>query len=157
MKEINVLIEISKGSSVKYEMDPDTGALIVDRFIFTAMGYPFNYGFLPNSIAKDGDPLDVVVISTYPVQPGALLTCRVIGLLEMEDEAGLDNKIIAVPSQKIDPFYASIQDISDVNDATKNLIKHFFESYKELEPGKWTKVTNFLGKEAAYREIEENR
>jgi inorganic pyrophosphatase len=153
VKEFKVFIEISKGSSVKYEIDHTTGVLIVDRFIFTAMGYPFNYGYLPNTHAQDGDPLDVVVISTYPVQPGALLECRVIGLLEMEDEKGLDNKVIAVPSKKIDPFYASIQDISDLNDATKNLIKHFFESYKELEPGKWTKVTNFLDKEAAYKEI----
>ncbi len=157
MEEISVLIEIPKGSSVKYEMDKTNGKLVVDRFIFTAMGYPFNYGYLPNSHAKDGDPLDVVVISTYPVQAGAVLPSRVIGLLEMEDEAGSDNKIIAVPIKRIDPFYATIQDISDLNDATKNLIKHFFESYKQIEPGKWTKVKGFLGKDAAFQEINESK
>jgi inorganic pyrophosphatase len=157
MHNIDVLIEIPKGSIVKYEVDKDTGILVVDRFIYTAMGYPFNYGYLPNTTSKDGDPIDVMVISTYPVQAGAILPSRVIGMLEMEDEAGIDNKIIAVPTRKVDPFYASTQDISDINEATKNLIKHFFEKYKDIEPGKWTKVKNFLGKEEAWREIEESR
>lgn len=155
MKEIDVLIEIPKGSSVKYEMDKETSHLVVDRFIYTSMGYPFNYGFLPNSHAKDGDAVDVMVVSSYPVQAGALLPSRIIGMLEMEDEAGSDNKIIAVPTSKVDPFYASINNIDDLNDATKNLIKHFFENYKNIEPGKWVKVKNFLDKEAAYQEISE--
>lgn len=157
MEEINVLIEIPKSSLVKYEIDKETGALVVDRFIYTAMGYPFNYGYLPNTKAKDGDAVDVMVVSTYPVQAGSLLPSRIIGMLEMEDEAGCDNKIIAVPTKKVDPFYASIQDLADLNDATKNLIKHFFEKYKDIEPGKWTKVKNFLGKEAAFKEIEESK
>lgn len=157
MQEIDVLIEIPKSSLVKYEIDKDTGVLVVDRFIYTAMGYPFNYGYLPNTKSKDGDAVDVMVISTYPVQAGCLLPSRVIGVLEMEDEAGIDNKIIAVPTRKVDPFYASIQDLSDLNEATKNLIRHFFENYKDIEPGKWTKVRNFLGKEDAWREINESK
>jgi inorganic pyrophosphatase len=157
MQEIDVLIEIPKSSLVKYEIDKDTGVLVVDRFIYTAMGYPFNYGYLPNTKSKDGDAVDVMVISIYPVQAGCLLHSRVIGVLEMEDEAGIDNKIIAVPTRKVDPFYASIQDLSDLNEATKNLIKHFFENYKDIEPGKWTKVRNFLGKEDAWREINESK
>jgi inorganic pyrophosphatase len=157
MEEIQVLIEIPKSSLVKYEIDKDTGVLVVDRFIYTAMGYPFNYGYLPGTKAKDGDAVDVMVISTYPVQAGSMLPSRIIGMLEMEDEAGCDNKIIAVPTKKVDPFYASIQDLADLNDATKNLIKHFFEKYKDIEPGKWTKVKNFLGKEAAFKEIEESK
>jgi len=156
MQEINVLIEIPKSSLVKYEIDKDTGILVVDRFIYTAMGYPFNYGYLPNTKSKDGDAVDVMVVSTYPVQAGSILPSRVIGMLEMEDEAGIDNKIIAVPTKKVDPFYASIQDLADLNEATKNLIKHFFEKYKDIEPGKWTKVKNFLGKEEAWREIQES-
>lgn len=156
MQEINVLIEIPKSSLVKYEIDKETGFLVVDRFIYTAMGYPFNYGYLPNTKSKDGDAVDVMVVSTYPVQAGSILPSRVIGMLEMEDEAGIDNKIIAVPTKKVDPFYASIQDLSDLNEATKNLIKHFFENYKDIEPGKWTKVKNFLGKEEAWREIDES-
>lgn len=157
MEEIAVVVEIPKSSSVKYEIDKKTGLLMVDRFIYTAMGYPFNYGYLPGTKAKDGDAVDVMIISTYPVQAGSILPSRVIGMLEMEDEAGCDNKIIAVPTKKVDPFYASTQDLSDLNDATKNLIKHFFEKYKDIEPGKWTKVKNFLGKEAAFQEIEESR
>jgi len=157
MQEINVLIEIPKNSMVKYEVDKETGVLIVDRFIHTAMGYPFNYGYLPNTSSKDGDPVDVMVISTHPVQAGSILPSRVIGMLEMEDEAGIDNKIIAVPTKKVDPFYAGIQDLDDLNEATKKMIKHFFEQYKDIEPGKWTKVRDFLGKEDALREIEESR
>src|SRR5579863_3008308 len=157
MQEINVLIEIPKNSMVKYKVDKESGILHVDRFIHTAMGYPFNYGFLPNTLSKDGDSVDVMVISTYPVQAGSLLPSRVIGMLEMEDESGIDNKIIAVPTRTVDPFYATIQDLSDLNEATKNLIKHFFENYKDIEPGKWTKVNNFVGKQEAWREIEASR
>lgn len=157
MQEINVLIEIPKSSMVKYELDKETGLLVVDRFIYTAMGYPFNYGYLPNTTSKDGDPVDVMVISTYSVQAGSMLPSRVIGMLEMEDEAGIDNKIIAVPTKKVDPFYANVQTLSDLSEATQNMIKHFFEQYKDIEPGKWTKVRSFLGKEEAWREIEESR
>lgn len=157
MKEINVFIEIPQGSFVKYEVDQKKGILVVDRFISTAMGYPFNYGYVPNTKAKDGDPVDVIVISTYPVQAGAILPSRAIGMLQMEDEAGEDNKIIAVPTQKVDPFYAHIKNLADLNEATKKMIKHFFENYKKIEPNKWVKVNNFLDKEAAYKEIKESR
>ena len=157
MEEINVLIEIPKNSPVKYEVDKESGYLVVDRFMHTAMNYPFNYGFLPNTHAQDGDAVDVLVVSSYPVQAGCILPSRIIGMLEMEDEAGLDNKMIAVPLEKIDPFYASVKEITDIDEATKNMIKHFFENYKSIEPGKWTKVKSFLGKEAALNEIEDGR
>ena len=156
MHDINVLIEIPKNSFVKYEIDQETGMLMVDRFLYTAMEYPFNYGYIPHTLAKDGDPVDVMVISSYPVQACSVLPSRVIGMLEMEDEAGIDNKILAVPTQKIDPFYANINDLSDLPDALKDMIKHFFENYKSTEPGKWVKVKHFLGKEDALREIEQS-
>ena len=157
MNDIHVLIEIPKNSAVKYEIDKETGLLIVDRFMHTAMSYPFNYGFIPNTHAKDGDAVDVLVVSTYPVQAGCVLPSRVIGMLEMEDEAGSDNKIIAVPTKKIDPFYATVNAIDDLDEATKKMIKHFFEYYKSIEPGKWVNIKNFFGKDAAMREIEESR
>ena len=153
-KEINVLIEISQGSTVKYEIDKDSGLLAVDRFLYTSMTFPFNYGFVPQTKAKDGDPLDIVLISSSPINPGSLIAARPIGMLQMEDEAGLDNKIIALPAEKIDPEYSQIQDISGINDHTKQKIKHFFERYKELEPEKWVKIKDFLGKEEAEKEIQ---
>lgn len=152
-EEINVFIEIPQGSSIKYELDKDSGVIMVDRFAYTAMFYPFNYGFIPNSYAEDGDPVDVLVISTYPVHPGVVIPSRPIGMLEMEDEEGIDTKIIAVPTAKVDPFFAHIKDVSDLNQTTKKKIQHFFNHYKELEPGKWVKTKNFLGKEKAFEAI----
>ena len=154
--EINVFIEIPQGSSVKYELDKDSGALVVDRLLHTSMTYPFNYGFIPNTHAEDGDPVDVVLISSLPVTPGALVAARPVGLLEMEDEAGPDNKILAVPTEKIDPQFASVKDIADLSDHTRQRIKHFFESYKELEPGKWVKTKEFLDKDEAEAEIKKS-
>src|SRR3990167_6100236 len=145
-EEINVLIEIPEGSLVKYELDKDSGYMFVDRFAFTTMGYPANYGFVPNTISGDGDPVDVLVPSVQPVHPGTVIPAVPIGLLEMEDEAGIDAKVIAVPPLKVDPFFGRFKDLSEVDEATKNRIKHFFEHYKELEPGKWVKVKNWLGK-----------
>lgn len=156
MQEINVLVEIPKGSMIKYEVEKESGMLVVDRFMYTAMAYPFNYGYIPNTLAKDGDPVDVMVVSSYPVQAGALLPSRVIGMLEMEDEAGIDNKIIAVPTKKVDPFYAHINDLADLDEATQNMIKHFFEYYKSTEPGKWVKVNKFLGRQEALKDIAES-
>ncbi len=156
MQQINVLIEIPKNSMVKYEVDKETGMLVVDRFMYTAMAYPFNYGYIPNTLAKDGDPVDVMVVSSHPVQPGCVMPSRVIGMLEMEDEAGIDNKIIAVPTKKVDPFYAYVDDLVDLDEATQNLIKHFFENYKSIEPGKWVKVKRFCDKEEALRDIKES-
>lgn len=152
-EEINVVVEIPQGSTIKYEMDKDSGFIMVDRFAFTTMGYPANYGFMPGTLAADGDPTDVLVISTYPVHPGTVIPARPIGMLEMEDEEGTDTKILAVPTAKVDPFYAHINDISDLEDAVKNRIRHFFEHYKELEPGKWVKLKDFLGKDKAYEDI----
>jgi inorganic pyrophosphatase len=152
-EEVNVVIEIPQGSSIKYEMDKDSGCIVVDRFAFTAMGYPFNYGFIPNTLADDGDPTDVLVISSYAVAPGTVIPSRPIGMLEMEDEAGIDTKIIAVPGKKIDAFYAEVEELDDLPKAVLNKIKHFFERYKELEPGKWVKVKDFQPKEKAYADI----
>lgn len=155
-EEINVFIEIPQGSSVKYELDKETGVILVDRFVYTAMFYPFNYGFIPGTEAEDGDPTDVLVISTYPVLPGTIIPSRPIGLLEMEDEAGIDTKILAVATVKVDPFFAKIQDIGDLDEVTKNKIKHFFEHYKELEPGKWVKIKNFQDKSQALAAIKKS-
>lgn len=155
-EEVNVLIEIPQGSSIKYELDKETGMIMVDRFVYTAMFYPFNYGFIPQSHAEDGDPTDVLVISTYPVAPGIVIPSRVIGMLEMEDEEGIDTKIIALPTKKVDPFFSNIEDISQLSKETKEMIKHFFEHYKELEPGKWVKIKNFLGKEKAFEAVKKS-
>lgn len=151
--EVNVLVEIPQGSPIKYEMDKESGFVIVDRFAFTTMVYPFNYGFVPNTHAEDGDPVDVLVISTYPVHPGTVIPARPIGMLEMEDEEGIDTKILAVPTKKVDPFYTEIEDISDLNETAKKKIQHFFNHYKELEKGKWVKTRNFLGKKEALEAI----
>lgn len=152
-EEVNAFIEIPQGSSIKYELDKESGAVMVDRFGYTAMFYPFNYGFVPSTKAEDGDPTDVLVISTYAVHPGCVIPVRPIGMLEMEDEAGIDTKILAVPTKKVDPFYAGINDITDLDEATKNKIKHFFDHYKELEPNKWVKTKSFLPKAKALEAI----
>ncbi|MBI4058429.1 inorganic diphosphatase [Candidatus Gottesmanbacteria bacterium] len=152
-EEINVVIEIPQGSLVKYELDKDSGYLFVDRFAFTTMGYPANYGFVPNTVSGDGDPVDVLVLSIYPVHPGTVIPALPIGLLAMEDESGIDAKVIAVPPMKVDPFFGRFKDLSDVDEATRNRIKHFFEKYKELEVGKWVKVKDWKGKEAALEEV----
>ncbi len=155
-EEINVFIEIPQGSSIKYELDKESGVIVVDRFAYTAMFYPFNYGFIPNSHAEDGDPVDVLVISSYPVHPGVVIPSRPIGMLEMEDEEGIDTKIIAVPTTKVDPFFSQVKDIADLDETTKKKIQHFFNHYKELEPGKWVKTKKFLGKEKAFEAIKKS-
>jgi inorganic pyrophosphatase len=155
-EEINVLIEVPHGSSIKYEMDKETGFITVDRFAYTAMEYPANYGFIPQTMAKDGDPMDVLVIASQTLHPGVVIPVRPIGMLEMEDEAGVDTKIIAVPTKKVDPFYATVEDISDIEEPLKNLIKHYFDHYKELEPNKWVKTKAFLDKNAAYDAIKQS-
>jgi len=155
-EEVNVFVEIPQGSSIKYELDKESGVVFVDRFAYTAMFYPFNYGFIPQSHAEDGDPVDVLVVSTYPVAPGTVIPSRPIGMLEMEDEEGIDTKIIAVPTKKVDPFLEKIEDINDLDQTTKEKIKHFFDHYKELEPGKWVKTRNFLGKEKALEAIKKS-
>jgi inorganic pyrophosphatase len=153
-KEIYVVIEIPQGSNVKYEIDKENNVLFVDRFLHTSMVYPFNYGFIPQTLADDGDPLDVLVICESQVLPGSVIKAKPIGVLLMEDEAGKDEKIIAVPLPKIDPIEGNYNDVKDVPIALKNKIKHFFEYYKSLEPGKWVKVKNWLGRESAEKMIE---
>ena len=154
--EVNVVIEIPQGSSIKYEIDKESGALFVDRFIHTAMSYPFNYGFVPGTLADDGDPIDVLVISEQAVIPGSVIAVRPIGMLEMEDEAGMDEKILAVPVAKVDPTFAHVKEASDIPAHTHEKIKHFFAHYKELEGGKWVKVKNILGRKEALAAIQKS-
>ena len=155
-EEINVFIEITQGGTIKYELDKESGFLFVDRFVHGALYYPFNYGFIPGTHAEDGDPLDVLVISTFPVREGTIMIARPIGMLEMEDEAGIDTKIIAVPRIKIDPFYAEIKDIMQLPEMTRLKIKNFFDRYKDLEEGKWVKTKDFLSKEKAFDAIKKS-
>ena len=147
--EINVFVEIPMHGKIKYELDKDSGVIFVDRFLHTAMTYPTNYGFVPNTLAEDGDPLDVMVLSDAPVAPGTIIPAVVIGMLEMEDEEGIDTKILAVPSKKVDPFYGDYKDASEIPNALKNKLKHFYENYKTLEPGKWVKIKEWKGKKEA--------
>lgn len=151
--DFKVFVEIPIGSSVKYEVDEDTKELKVDRFLYTAFAYPFNYGYIIGAKGGDGDPLDVVVLSSQPVVPGVVMKCHAVGVLQTEDEEGEDAKIIAVPDKKIDPFYGVYEDIKDVPEALLAKIKHFYENYKSIEPNKWVKVTDFKNKEEAEKQI----
>ncbi len=139
--EVNVVIEVPIGGEpIKYEMDKSSGALFVDRFLYTAMRYPGNYGFIPHTLSEDGDPCDVVVVNTRAIVPGAVMNCRVVGVLLMQDEHGGDEKIIAVPSQKLTARYEKIQNYTDLPQITIDQVEHFFRHYKDLEPGKWVKI-----------------
>ena len=154
--EINVVIEIPMNDNpVKYEIDKKSGAIFVDRFIQVAMFYPCNYGFIPHTLSGDGDPVDVLVLSNYPVIPGAVMKCRPVGVLMMEDESGVDEKIIAVPIDKVDISFSNVKDINDVNNDVKLRIKHFFEHYKDLEKGKWVKILGWEDIKKAKSLIEE--
>ena len=150
----NVVIEISANSApVKYEVDKETGCLFVDRFMGTAMHYPCNYGYVPQTLSLDGDPVDVLVLTPFPLVPGSVVPCRAIGVLNMEDESGQDAKVLAVPTEKILPTYAGIKSHGDVDPLILARIQHFFEHYKDLEKGKWVKVTGWADAEAARAEI----
>jgi len=154
--EINVIVEIPMNSDpVKYEVDKESGAILVDRFMQTAMFYPCNYGFIPNTLSGDGDPVDVLVVSHYPVIAGAIIRCRPVGVLMMEDDGGLDEKIIAVPTSKLDVTFDHIKDLSDLDELLRMRISHFFEHYKDLEKGKWVKIKGFENAEKALALIEE--
>lgn len=142
--DIKVYIEIPEGSQVKYERDEETGLLMVDRLLHTPMNFPFNYGYVLGSLGEDGDPTDVVVLTSAAVIPGVGIKAKLIGMLEMTDEAGVDTKLIAVPVEKVDPLFGTWNDISDLPLHTKNKIKHFFDHYKDLEPGKFVKTGEFL-------------
>ena len=141
----NVIIEIPMNSPhpIKYELDKESGAIFVDRFMQAAMFYPCNYGFIPGTLSNDGDPSDVLVISHYPIIPGAVIKVRPVGVLIMKDEAGMDEKIIAVPTSKIDVTFEPVKDISGIDSMMKDRIRHFFENYKKLEKGKWVEVTGW--------------
>jgi inorganic pyrophosphatase len=152
--DVNVIIEIpAQGGSIKYEVDKDSGLLMVDRFMPVAMHYPCNYGFVPHTLADDGDPVDVLVMTPYPVYAGAMMRVRPVGILWMTDEAGKDSKVLAVPIEKACAEYASIKTLDDVSSLLRDRIVHFFEHYKALEPNKWVKVDGWGDAEAAAKEI----
>ncbi|MCU0973124.1 MAG: inorganic diphosphatase [Burkholderiales bacterium] len=150
----NVVIEIpERGEPVKYEVDKESGAMFVDRFMATAMHYPCNYGYIPHTIAADGDPVDVLVLTPVPLISGSVVRCRPVGVLKMEDEAGDDSKLLAVPLEKLWPAYREIETPRDLPEMTLALITHFFEHYKDLERGKWVKIKGWYGPEEAKKEI----
>ena len=142
--DINVIIEVPVGGEpIKYEMDKDSGALFVDRFLYTPMRYPGNYGFVPHTLSEDGDPIDVLVCNTRPIMPGAVMNCRPIGVLVMEDDGGQDEKLIAVPSAKLSSRYENVHSYNDLPAITREQVQHFFEHYKDLEPGKWVNIEHW--------------
>jgi inorganic pyrophosphatase len=140
-EDVNVIVEVAIGGEpIKYEMDKEAGTLVVDRFLYTPMRYPGNYGFVPHTLSDDGDPIDVLVANTRPIIPGAVINVRPVGVLKMKDESGGDEKIIAVPSPKLTQRYINVHNYTDLPSITLEQIQHFFEHYKDLEPGKWVKV-----------------
>jgi inorganic pyrophosphatase len=154
--EVNVVIEVPIGGEpIKYEMDKDAGTLVVDRFLYTSMRYPGNYGFIPHTLSGDGDPCDVLVANTRAIIPGAVIAVKPVGVLVMEDDGGQDEKIIAVPTVKLTRRYENVNSYTDLPDITVKQIEHFFEHYKDLEPGKWVKILHWGGPEEAHRLIVE--
>ena len=152
--DFNVIIEIPMNADpIKYEVDKDSGAIFVDRFMGTAMHYPCNYGYVPKTISDDGDPVDVLVITPFPLIPGVVVRCRPLGMLKMSDEAGGDAKVLAVPVDKVLSIYSHWQKPEDLNELRLQQIQHFFEHYKDLEKGKWVKIEGWVGPEEAKREI----
>ncbi|MFQ5581611.1 MAG: inorganic diphosphatase [Mariprofundaceae bacterium] len=153
-EDINVVIEVPQhGDPIKYELDKASGAIFVDRFMHTAMHYPCNYGFVPNTLSDDGDPVDVLVVSAHSLIPGCVVPSRPIGVLQMEDEAGMDAKVLAVPVSRLKPVYDHVQGPDDLPKFLIDQIQHFFEHYKDLEGGKWVKVSGWGDAEAAKKEI----
>ncbi len=155
-EDINVIIEVPVGGEpIKYEIDKDSGAMVVDRFLYTPMRYPGNYGFVPHTLSDDGDPIDVLVPNQRPIVPGAIMNCRPIGVLMMEDEAGGDEKIIAMPTPKLTRRYDNVLNYSDLPDITIHQIEHFFAHYKDLENDKWVKIIGWKDTTVAQRLITE--
>ncbi len=146
---VTAFIEIPYGSNIKYELDKESKTIRVDRVLHTSMVYPANYGFIPKTLSKDGDPLDILILTDYPVHIGSYMDCKIVGVLVMEDEAGEDEKILAVPTEKIDPTYADINSLKDIPKSTLKKIEHFFKNYKTLESNKWVKIKGFYSKEKA--------
>ncbi len=154
--DVNVIIEVPIGGEpIKYEMDKAAGTLVVDRFLYTPMRYPGNYGFIPHTLSEDGDPIDVLVANTRPIVPGAVINVRPIGVLMMEDDGGGDEKIIAVPSPKLTQRYANVHEYTQLPPITVAQVQHFFEHYKDLEPGKWVKLKGWGDAATARRMIVE--
>jgi len=154
--QVNVIIEVPMNSDpVKYETDKESGAVFVDRFIATPMYYPCNYGFIPHTLSDDGDPADVLVISEFPIISGAVISVKPIGVLIMEDEKGMDEKILAVPSKKLNSQFENVEEYNQISDTLINKIKHFFEHYKDLEKGKWVKIVGFENSKKAKQLINE--
>ena len=155
--DVYAVIEIPANSSpIKYEVNHDFDALMVDRFMATPMFYPANYGYIPNTLGDDGDPLDILVVTPYPVVPGSVIRARPIGVLNMTDEAGGDAKLLAVPHDKLSQLYKDVKEPSDLPELLLKQIEHFFENYKDLEKGKWVKVEGWQGSKAAFAEIEKS-
>lgn len=155
-EDVNVIIEVPVGGEpIKYEMDKKSGALFVDRYLYTPMRYPGNYGFVPHTLSDDGDPIDILVASTRAIAPGAVMNCRPIGVLIMQDEAGHDEKIIAVPSTRLTRRYENVREYRDLPEITLDQIQHFFEHYKDLEPGKWVEFDKWGGSDKARELIQE--
>ncbi|WJG09673.1 inorganic diphosphatase [Aliiglaciecola sp. LCG003] len=155
--EVNVIIEIpAHADPVKYEVDKDSGAIFVDRFMATCMHYPTNYGYVPHTLSLDGDPVDVLVVTPFPLLAGCVIRCRPVGVLKMTDESGEDAKILAVPADKLSTIYRGITEIDQIPELTKNQIEHFFAHYKDLEPNKWVKIEGWSGSEDAKKEITES-
>lgn len=153
-EEVNVIVEIpAHADPVKYEVDKESGAIFVDRFMATCMHYPTNYGYVPHTLSEDGDPVDVLVITPFPLLAGAVIACRPVGVLKMTDESGTDAKVLAVPKDKLSTIYRSVKDIEDVPELLRKQIEHFFEHYKDLEPNKWVKIEGWDNAEAAKAEI----
>lgn len=152
--DINVIIEIpAHGEPIKYELDKDTGAMFVDRFMSTSMHYPCNYGYVPHTLSEDGDPVDVLVVTPIPLMTGVVVRCRPVGMLKMTDEAGIDAKVIAVPVDKLTDLYSHVKSPDDLPQLLLRQISHFFEHYKDLEPGKWVKLEGWVGADGAREEI----
>lgn len=155
-EEVNVIIEVPLGGQpIKYEVDKESGALMVDRFLYTSMHYPCNYGFIPNTLSDDGDPVDVMLYTTRALVPGAVVPARPVGVLMMEDEAGMDEKILAVPAHRLTKMYDDVDNYLDLPSTMLDRIAHFFEHYKDLEPNKWVKIIGWESMEEAHRCIRE--
>ena len=155
-EDVNVIVEVPVGGNpIKYELDKEAGTLVVDRFLYTPMSYPGNYGFVPHTLSEDGDPIDVLICNTRQLVPGCVINVRPIGVLIMEDNAGQDEKVIAVPSHALTKRYDDVKTASDLPDITLHQIEHFFEHYKDLEPGKWVKIGDWHGADDARRLIVE--
>ncbi|MGI9206140.1 MAG: inorganic diphosphatase [Woeseiaceae bacterium] len=155
-EDVNVIVEVPLGGQpIKYELDKEAGTLVVDRFLYTPMSYPGNYGFVPHTLSEDGDPIDVLVVNTRELVPGCVINVRPVGVLIMEDNAGQDEKILAVPSHRLTKRYDNVKNYSDLPEITMQQIEHFFEHYKDLEPGKWVKIGDWHGADEARKLIVE--